>query len=248
MTKRIVPCLDIINNRVVVGEQFKNLQDVEDPLSLARYYEQNEADDLIVYDISGKSDSKKQFLQLIKQISDIVSMPLTVGGGLKTIKDIKQMLTAGADRVSINSSAIHNEQFLKDAINTFGGKHIVLAIDAKEISPGKWHAFTNGGTKDSGLDIFLWAKRAEKMGVCEIVLNSIDYDGAKSGFAVELNKKMANSVNIPVIASGGAGNVKHFSEVFQKTAVSGALAASILHQQQVTIRDVKQHLLEKNIY
>lgn len=244
---RIIPCLDIINNRVVVGEQFENLRDVADPISLAHYYEQSGADDLIIYDISGKSDAKKQFLPLIKQISSIVSMPLTVGGGLNTLDDIQQTLNAGANRVSINSGAIHDRQFLQKAVNTFGSESIVLAIDAKQISPGKWHAFTGGGKKDSHLDAFSWAKQAEAIGVHEIVLNSIDSDGAKKGYDITLNKQMAKAVNIPIIASGGAGLIEHFREVFQETAVAGALAASIFHQRQLTIGEIKQYLRDTDI-
>lgn len=245
--KRIVACLDIIGERVVVGEQFKNLQDVESPLTLAAYYENSQVDDLVIYDISGKDSMKSQFLQLIKQIRDITTMPLTVGGGIKTLDDISNMLAAGADRISINSTAINDRDFLPQAIEKFGGDVIVLAIDAKEIAPNKWHAFTAGGKKDSGLDIFDWAKETESLGVAEIVLNSIDSDGAKQGFALQLNEQMAQAVNIPVIASGGAGDVTHFSEIFKKTKVAGALAASIFHQKLVTIADVKQHLQDENM-
>lgn len=247
VAKRIIPCLDIVNDRVVVGEQFKQLQDIEDPIALAKYYETSQADDLILYDISGKSETKQQFLQIILQISQITSMPLTVGGGLNTLFDIEQTLQAGANRVSINSSAIRDVQFLQRAIDTFGKEKIVLAIDAKKVSPGKWHAFTNGGKKDSHLDIFSWAKQAEQMGVAEIVLNSIDSDGAKKGYHIELNRRMADHVAIPVIASGGAGCVEHFREVFQQTKVAGALAASIFHHKEVTIEEVKQHLLVNKI-
>lgn len=247
MTKRIIPCLDIINERVVVGEQFKNLQDVEDPIALATYYEESQADDLIVYEISGKAGAKKQFLPLIQKISTIVSMPLTVGGGLNTIQDIESTLQAGADRVSLNSAALKNKQFLQEAIKSFGSEKIVLAIDAKEVTKGRWHAFFAGGKKDSGLDIFQWAKEAEQLGVSEIVLNAIDSDGAKNGYHLELNKQMTEHVSLPVIASGGAGLVEHFSEVFQQTKVAGALAATIFHRRQVTIQNVKQHLKEKNL-
>lgn len=246
-TKRIVACLDIIGERVVVGEQFKNLQDVENPLALATYYENSQVDDLVIYDISGKDTMKVQFLDLIKQIREVTTMPLTVGGGIKTMDDISNMLTSGADRVSINSTAINDPDFLPKAIETFGGDIIVLAIDAKAIAPNKWHAFTAGGKKDSGLDVFAWAKQAETMGVSEIVLNSIDSDGAKQGFSLELNDQMAKAIDIPVIASGGAGHVTHFSEVFKETKVAGALAASIFHQKLVTIADVKQHLQNENI-
>lgn len=246
-TKRIVPCLDIIDNRVVVGEQFKNLQDIEDPISLARYYEQSQADDLIIYDISGKTNAKKQFLTLIKHIREIVTMPLTIGGGLRTITDIQQIIDAGADRISLNSAAINDQHFLQEAVQAFGRERIVLAIDAKEIAPGKWHAFTGGGKVDSGLDVLAWAKQAENIGVGEIVLNSIDSDGARAGYAIELNDHLTRTVNLPVIASGGAGELKHFSEVFRQTNVSGALAASIFHRQQITIQQVKQHLRDQKI-
>src|SRR5690625_3820846 len=246
-TKRIIPCLDIIDHRVVVGEQFKNLQEIEDPISLARYYEQSQADDLIIYEISGKVDAKKQFLTLIKNIRQIVTMPLTIGGGLKTIADIHQILDAGADRVSLNSAAINDPIFLQEAVQAFGQERIVLAIDAKEIAPGRWHAFTSGGKKDSGLDVFAWAKQAENIGVSELVLNSIDSDGAKAGYDLELNEQMAQTVNLPVIASGGAGELQHFSDIFRQTNVSGALAASIFHRQQVTIQQVKQHLRDAKI-
>lgn len=247
MTKRIIPCLDIIDNRVVIGEQFKHLQDVADPIILAKDYETNDADDLIIYDISGNKGTKQNFLALIEEISKIVTMPLTVGGGLNTLFDIEQTLKAGADRISINSTAIREPQFLQMAIKSFGKERIVLAIDAKEVSPNIWHAFTNGGEKDSHLNIFNWAKQAEQMGVSEIILNSIDFDGAKKGYHLELNRRMAKHINIPVIASGGAGAVEHFSEVFQQTKVAGALAASIFHRKEITIQTVKQHLMDKQL-
>lgn len=245
--KRIIACLDIINERVVIGEQFENLQVIDDPLQLAQFYEQSSLDDLVIYDISGSESRKNHFLNLLQQINESTTMPLTVGGGLRTMEDIEKVFNAGADRISINSQAINDITFLENAVKTYGRARVVLAIDAKQMADGKWHAFTQGGKKDSGLDAFAWAKQAEAIGVAEIILNCIDTDGVRDGFHIPLNKKMAETVNIPIIASGGAGKIEHFSEVFQKTKVAGALAASIFHQQSVSIEDVKQYLREQNI-
>lgn len=245
--KRIIPCLDVINGRVVKGEQFKHLKDVADPIDLATHYEKSGADDLIVYDITATTEGRTIFLEMIEAIARVISMPLTVGGGLRTLEDIEAVLQAGAQKVSINSSAINNPIFLKEASNMFGSERIVLAIDAKQINNETWHAFTSGGSKDSGLNVYTWARQAEAYGVGEIILNCMDSDGVKDGYNLELNRIIADAVNIPVIASGGAGELHHFASVFQETNVQGALAASIFHSEYVRVSDVKQFLKEQNI-
>lgn len=245
--RRIIPCLDVIDGRVVVGEQFKHIKDVADPMTLAKTYEADGADDLIIYNISAMSQGKTDFLQMIEAISQVITMPLTVGGGLQTLHDIEQVLLSGADRVSINSSAIHQPRFLQEATSAFGSERVVCAIDAKQIGPKTWHAFTNGGKKDSGRNVFTWAQQTEALGVSEIILNCIDADGVKEGYNIELNRQMTEAVHIPVIASGGAGQLEHFATVFTETNVSGALAASVFHYGDLNIHDVKQFLHLQNI-
>lgn len=245
--RRIIPCLDVVDGRVVKGEQFKHIQDVADPITLANNYESDGADDLIVYDITATTEGRTIFLHIIEDICRVTSMPLTVGGGLRTLQDIERVLTAGADRVSINSSAIHDPDFLQKAVRAFGRDCIVCAIDAKLVGSKMWHAFTNGGRNDSGQNVFTWAQQVEAYGVGEIILNCIDSDGVKNGYNIELNRLMTDAVGIPVIASGGAGKLEHFSSVFKQTNVNGALAASVFHFGELLIPDVKQYLKEQNI-
>lgn len=245
MNKRIIPCLDIRDGRVVKGKKFKDVQDVADPVTLAKNYETDRADQLFLLDISG--DDRKKFLSIVRQIADEIDIPLYVGGGIRTLEDIEATLNDGAAKVSITSAAIDRPAFLKEAVAYYGSQRIILSIDAKRIGDHKWHAFTKGGKQDSKLDVIDWAKRGEDIGVSEILLNSIDADGVKNGFDIALNKAVSEAVQIPVIASGGAGEKKHFKTVFAETNVQAALAASIFHYGEISITDLKQYLLNFQI-
>lgn len=245
MKKRIIPCLDIRDGRVVKGKKFQDVQDIADPVTLAKRYELDHADNLFLLDISGTD--RESFLAIVEQIANEVNIPLFVGGGIRTLIDIEKVLNTGASKVSITSAAIENPSLLIDAVNEFGGEKIVLSIDAKRVSDEKWHAFTKGGKHDSKLDVIEWAKQGEEFGISEILLNSIDADGVKNGFDLNLNKAVSEAVHIPVIASGGAGEMDHFKSVFTETNVSAALAASIFHYGEIAITDLKEYLLNFDI-
>lgn len=240
MQKRIIPCLDIRDGRVVKGKRFKNIQDVAKPLDLAEKYETDGADVLFLLDISG--NDRKTFLQIVSDIRNATSIPLYVGGGIRTMDDVEETLAAGATKVSITSAAISNPELLKEAAEQFGSQKIILSIDAKEVSSNKWHAFTSGGKKDSGLNVVDWAKRGERLGVSEILLNSIDADGVKAGYNLRLNKAVTEAVSIPVIASGGAGLIEHFTTVLNEGYAAAALAASVFHYNEISIQDIKRVL------
>lgn len=240
MEKRIIPCLDIRNGRVVKGKKFQNVQDVANPVELAVKYEKDGADVLFLLDISG--DDRDTFLQIVREIREKTTLPLYVGGGIRKIEHMKETLAAGATKISITSAAISNPELLKEAAERFGTDKIILSIDAKKITDGKWHAFTNGGKKDSGLDVIEWAKMGENLGVSEILLNSIDMDGVKEGYDLALNKAVSEAVSIPVIASGGAGKIEHFVTVLKEGYASAALAASVFHYDEIKISDIKQAL------
>lgn len=245
MKKRIIPCLDIRNGRVVKGKKFKDIQDVEDPLTLAKKYEREDADELFILDISGKD--RDNFLAIVKEIANSIAIPLSVGGGIRSIDDVEAVLKTGAKKVSITSAAIDNPSLLKEASDKFGSERIVLSIDAKQVADNKWHAFTSGGKTDSGLDVIEWAKRGEQLGVGEILLNSIDTDGVKDGFNIELNRAVNEAVHIPVIASGGAGEMIHFKDVLTDGLANAALAASVFHYDEIVITDLKEYLLNFDI-
>lgn len=240
MKKRIIPCLDIRNGRVVKGKKFQDIQDVANPLDLAKKYESEGADVLFLLDITG--DDRETFLQIVRDIRTATSLPLYVGGGIRSLDHVEETLAAGATKVSITSAAIANPELLKDAAEKFGKDKIILSIDAKQVSDGKWHAFTNGGKKDSGLDVIEWAKQGEQFGVSEILLNSIDMDGVKAGYDLALNKAVSEAVSIPVIASGGAGEIEHFTTVLNEQYASAALAASVFHYDEIKIQDIKKAL------
>lgn len=244
MKKRIIPCLDIKDGRVVKGKKFQNIKDVADPVELAKQYELDHADELFLLDITGRN--REAFLQIVKEIVAAINIPLLVGGGIRTIEDIATVLEVGAEKVSITSAAIERPQLLEEAANRFGDR-IILSIDAKEIAPNKWHAFTSGGKNDSGLDVIKWAKQGEKLGVSEILLNSIDVDGVKNGYHLDLNKAVADAVTIPVIASGGAGEMDHFRSVLTDGNADAALAASVFHYEEINITDLKEYLLNFDI-
>ena len=240
MQKRIIPCLDIRDGRVVKGKKFKNIQDVAHPLELAKQYEADGADVLFLLDITG--DDRGTFLQIIRDIREATKLPLYVGGGIRNVEHVRETLEAGATKVSITSAAITNPELLKKAAERFGSHKIILSIDAKRIADTKWHAFTSGGKEDSGLDVIEWAKQGEQYGVSEILLNSIDTDGVKNGYDLTLNKAVTDAVTIPVIASGGAGTIEHFTTVLNGGYAAAALAASVFHYNEINIRDIKQSL------
>lgn len=245
MRKRIIPCLDIRDGRVVKGKKFKDIQDVADPITLAKQYENDQADCLFLLDITG--DDRAMFLHIIKDIAEQTTLPLFVGGGIQTLSDIQAVLDAGADKASITSAAIERANFLKDAVDQFGGERIILSIDAQKVANNTWHAFIKGGKQDSGIDVIEWAKQGEDVGVSEILLNSIDTDGIKSGYNLMLNQAVSDAVTIPIIASGGAGELDDFKEVFSKTKINAALAASVFHYDDIHITDLKEYLLNFDI-
>lgn len=240
MNKRIIPCLDIQDGQVVKGKQFQDIKRVADPVELATKYENDGADVLFMLDIDGKD--RKQFLDVLKKVRAAIDIPLYIGGGIRTMADIQTTLNSGADKVSITSAAIDNRDLLPDAKEKFGSDVLILSIDAKKISAHTWHAFTAGGRVDSGLDVLDWAAIGESAGASEILLNSIDADGIKAGYDLTLNKVVAEAVDIPVIASGGAGKTEDFHTVLRETNVDAALAASVFHYEDIHIKTVKDYL------
>ena len=245
MRKRIIPCLDVRDGRVVKGKKFQNVQDVANPIDLAKQYENDQADCLFLLDIGGQN--RTDFLQVVKDIASQTTFPLYVGGGIRSIEDIGEVINSGAKKVSITSAAIDQPSFLKEAVDIFGGERIILSIDAKQITPHTWHAFTQGGNQDAGLDAIEWSKQGAAFGVSEILLNSIDADGIKKGYDLSLNKAVSSAVNIPVIASGGAGELHHFRDVLNEGKASAALAASVFHYNEIQITDLKEYLLNFDI-
>lgn len=240
MNKRIIPCLDIQDGYVVKGKQFQNIKRVADPIEFATKYEQAGADVLFMLDIDGKN--REKFLQIVQKVANTIHIPLYVGGGIRTIADMKNTLKNGADKVAITSAAIDNRDLLKEANTAIGNDALILSIDAKKVSSCTWHAFTAGGRVDSGLDAVDWAKLGETEGASEILLNSIDADGVKKGYDIALNTAVAEAVDIPVIASGGAGKIEDFQTVLQDTGVDAALAASVFHYDDINIATLKDTL------
>jgi len=242
IAKRIIPCLDVQGGRVVKGTRFLNLRDAGDPAEIAARYQKEGADEIVFLDITASYERRPIMLDVVRRTSEHVFMPLTVGGGLRTLEDIKQMLNSGADKVSLNTSALENPVFIKEATKTFGSQCIVVAIDVREEE-----VYTYGGRKATGVNAVDWAKRVQELGAGEILLTSMDYDGTKEGFDIELTRKITDSVTIPVIASGGAGTMEHFYQVFTQTQADAALAASIFHFREISIPDLKKYLKEKGI-
>lgn len=245
MTKKIIPCLDIKDGQVVKGKKFENIQNVAEPVSLAKKYEADGADVLFLLDITG--NDRAQFLQIVKDVRETTSLPLYVGGGIRTTNDVAETLAAGATKVAITSAAIDRPELLSDVRSQFGSDKLILSIDAKRVDDGAWHAFTQGGRKDSGLDVIEWAKRGEQLGASEILLNSIDADGVKEGYDLPLNQAVSSAVNIPVIASGGAGTIDHFITVLTESGVKAALAASVFHYEEINISTLKAALQKEGL-
>ncbi len=247
-TKRIIPCLDVKDGRVVKGINFVNLRDAGDPAEVAAVYDQAGADEVVFLDITASSDSRATQLEWVRQVASKVFIPFTVGGGIRTVEDFKAILREGADKISINSAAIMNPKLISDAAEKFGSQCVVVAIDAKRREDGSgWNIYKNGGRVDMGMDAVEWARTAEKMGAGEILLTSMDRDGTKAGYDIELTKAVSQSVGIPVIASGGAGTLEHFYEALTEGGAEAALAASLFHYKELEIRQVKEYLREKGV-
>jgi len=252
LIKRIIPCLDVHNGQVTRGVQFGKaeageLRNVGDPVELAIRYDEQGADEMVFFDITATAHGRNSMLDVIKRTADQCFMPLTVGGGIRTTDDMHTMLKAGADKISINASALATPDLIRAGAERFGSQCIVVAIDAKRVAPGRWEVFSHGGRKNTGLDAAGWAERVTELGAGEIVLNSIDADGTKAGFDLEITRKVSESVGIPVVASGGAGKLEHLSEVLLKGKADAVLAASIFHFGEYTVGDVKDYLASQGI-
>lgn len=246
-TKRIIPCLDMTEGKVVKGIQFVSFRDAGDPVLLAKQYSENGADELVFLDITATVDNRPILLNVVENTAKQVNIPFSVGGGIRSVSDMQLLLRAGADKVSVNTGAVTNPALITECANAFGNQCVVLSLDAKEVAPGRWNAFINGGTKDSGQPAVDWAKEAVQRGAGEILLTSIDMDGTKKGFSLELTRTVAREVPVPVIASGGAGSMQDFADVFLLGEADAALAASLFHFGELTIPQLKQYLSEQNI-
>ena len=246
-TKRIIPCLDCKDGRVVKGTNFVDLRDAGDPVEVASMYDKSGADELVFLDITASSDGRNTTVDLVRRVAERVFIPFTVGGGIRSIDDFKVLLREGADKISINSAAIMNPQLISDAADKFGSQCVVVAIDAKRQKDGHWSIYKNGGRVDMKIDAIEWAMKAESLGAGEILLTSMDCDGTKAGYDIELTRAVADNVSIPVIASGGAGNMEHFYDAFAKGNADAALAASLFHYKEMEIKDLKKYLSDKGI-
>ncbi len=247
LAKRIIPCLDVTAGRVVKGVNFVELRDAGDPVEIARRYDEQGADELTFLDITATSDERDLILHIIEAVASQVFIPLTVGGGVRTVDDVRRLLNAGADKISINSTAVANPQMVADAAQKYGSQCIVVAIDAKKSGEGKWEVFTHGGRKPTGLDVVEWAKKMESLGVGEVLLTSMDRDGTKSGFDLALTRAVSDAVSIPVIASGGVGGLQDLADGIKVGKADAVLAASIFHYGQHTVQEAKRFMSEQDI-
>ena len=248
LTKRIIPCLDVHNARVVKGVNFVNLQDAGDPVEIAAAYDKAGADELVFLDITASSDNRNTVVDMVRRVAENVFIPFTVGGGIRSVEDFRMLLREGADKISINSSAINTPGLISDAADKFGRQCVVVAIDARRRADGKgWNVYKNGGRIDTGLDAVEWAMKADRLGAGEILLTSMDCDGTKAGYDDELNRIIAQSVSVPVIASGGAGTMEHFQSALTTGMADAALAASLFHYKELEIMDLKRYLKEKGV-
>ncbi len=247
ITKRIIPCLDVKNGRVVKGVNFKELSDVSSPVELAKYYSDNGADELVFYDITASFEERKLFTDILREVASRIFIPLTVGGGINTVDDFDRVLKCGADKVSVNSGAIKNPELIREAAERYGNQCVVISADVKRVN-GEFHVFAKGGREDTGMEAIGWIKRCVELGAGEAVVNSIDTDGVKKGFDIEMLKAVCNAVNVPVIASGGAGGIGDFVDLFREIPdIDAGLAASIFHFGEVAISDLKKELRKNNI-
>jgi cyclase len=251
LAKRIIPCLDVDAGRVVKGVQFVDIRDAGDPVEIARRYDKEGADELTFLDITASSDQRETMVHVVEQVAGEVFIPLTVGGGIREVADIRRMLNAGADKVGINTAAVFNPEFVREAADRFGSQCIVVAIDAKQVSSGsedrRWEIFTHGGRKPTGIDAIEWAQRMVSYGAGEILLTSMDRDGTRDGFDLALTRAISEAVDVPVIASGGVGNLDHLAEGIIEGKADAVLAASIFHFGEFTVGEAKQHMAERGI-
>ncbi len=247
ITKRIIPCLDVKNGRVVKGVNFEGLSDVSSPVELARYYSENGADELVFYDITASFEGRALFTDILREVASTIFIPLTVGGGINTLEDFDRVLKCGADKVSVNSGAIKNPELVRLAAERYGNQCVVLSVDVKRVG-GEFRVFAKGGREDTGMEAIAWIKRCVAMGAGEVVVNSIDTDGVKGGFDIEMLRAVTNAVRVPVIASGGAGKTEHFTELFRAIPdIDAGLAASVFHFGEIRIDDLKRELASHNI-
>ena len=248
LTKRIIPCLDVNDGRVVKGVNFVNLQDAGDPVEIAKAYDKAGADEVVFLDITASSDNRKTVVDMVRAVAANVFIPFTVGGGIRTVDDFKILLREGADKISVNSSAINRPELITEAAEKFGSQCVVVAIDAKRRPDGSgWNIYKNGGRIDVGIDAVEWAKKAERLGAGEILLTGMDCDGTKAGYDIELTRAIAKSVSIPVIASGGAGTLEHFYDALTDGKADAVLAASLFHYKELEIKEVKKYLADRGI-
>lgn len=245
--KRIIPCLDLKNGRVVKGTNFVGLRDAGDPVEAAVEYDKQGADELVLLDITASSDARNIMKEIVSQVASHIFIPFTVGGGIRTVEDFTEILRAGADKVSVNSAALKDPSLISKAAQKFGSQCVVVAMDAKQAAPGKWTLYLNGGRVDTGKDALEWAKEAEALGAGEILLTSMDCDGVKNGYDLELTRTISQAVSIPVIASGGAGKLEHFADAFERGCADAVLAASLFHFKEIAIPDLKEYLAKRGI-
>jgi cyclase len=246
-TKRIIPCLDVKNGRVVKGTNFVSLRDAGDPVELAAFYDREMADELVFLDITASSDGRNTMVDVVRRTASQVFIPFTVGGGIRSVEDIRTMLHAGADKVSLNTAAVKKPALLADGAKSFGRQCIVLAVDAKRSGPGRWEVYINGGRTPTGLDVLEWIKQGVDLGAGEILLTSMDCDGTKDGYDNALNRAVSEMVEVPVIASGGAGRLEHFADALMQGKADAVLAASVFHYGEFSIRQTKEYLRDKGI-
>ena len=247
LAKRVIPCLDVDAGRVVKGVRFVDIRDAGDPVEIARRYDREGADEITFLDITASSDDRETIVHVVEAVASQVFIPLTVGGGVRTVADVRRLLNAGADKVSMNTAAVQNPDLVAEASTKVGNQCIVVAIDAKQTAPGQWHVFTHGGRHDTGLDAVAWARRVQQLGAGEILLTSMDRDGTKNGFDIVLTRAVADAVDIPVIASGGVGNLQHLADGVTAGHADAVLAASIFHFGEYTVRQAKEHMHRQGI-
>ena len=247
LAKRIIPCLDVRDGRVVKGVNFVNIRDAGDPVELARFYSDQGADEIVFLDITATHEASKTVADVVERTAEQVFVPLTVGGGIRTLDDFRELLRAGADKISVNSAAVARPELITEAAERFGSQCVVLAVDARSRGDGTWEVVVAGGRKPTGLDLLEWVKKGEALGAGEILLTSMDADGTKAGFDLPMTKAVTEAVGIPVIASGGCGSLSHFAEVFEETGCDAALAASLFHFGELTVPQVKDYLRARNI-